>query len=68
MSLDDLKKMLVDEGYTPSAACWESEDRLYACSVESVRVGAYGTHPRMEVSLKKDTQALLIGKSLYGKA
>lgn len=64
LTLAQAKQMVRDEGFTVSVSSHEDERRVYACSVEAIRVAPYGTHPRFEVSFNKQTGALLIGKSL----
>lgn len=66
-TLDDAKQIVIEAGYSPSASCFEDELGIYACSVECVRVGAYGTHPKAEVAFNKETKSLLIGGCLLSK-
>ena len=54
ITIETVKAIVTDHGFETSAACWEDERTIYACSKKSAGPGTYG-HPAFEATFSRET-------------
>ena len=55
VTIETVKQLVRDAGFTPSAGSWEDERRIVAFSVESYGPGTYGSSKCL-IEYKKDRE------------